>query len=136
MKKNITSVLFLCASVTFFFGCKRENMNERIHREAIEFTQKNCPKEIDEYTIIDSACYDMENKVYTYSYTVRNALDTTVVYTDELRQSFSQTLLREIKNSIEMKPLKDQGITFSYKYFSEKNGELLLEIQFPKETYQ
>ncbi len=135
MKKSIISIV-LCTLFLTFTGCRRENIDERIHREAKEFTEKNCPREMDPYTTIDSACYDMKNRIYSYNYTVQGLLDVDSIYTDELLNSFRETLLGQIKTSIQMKALKDQGVTFAYRYFSQESGKTLMNITFTKEDYK
>lgn len=128
--------------VTFFSGilllcgaCKRETKDEKFQREFQQYTQKECPKLVDPYTRLDSACYDIQSRTLSYHYTVQELLDNDTIYTEELASSFHEDILKGLKNSIQMKVYKDEGITFHYDYRSITTGKMLLELTFTKEDY-
>ena len=123
------TLLALCA-------CKRETKDERFRREFQQFTQKECPKLIDENTRMDSICYDIGSRTRTEYYTVVNNLDDKDIYTDEkLIASFHEAVLKELKNSIQLKQYKDEGINFCYAYRSDSTGEMFMQLTFTKEDY-
>lgn len=64
----------LSALLALVCGCK-ETMDQKLEREAGEFTTKNCPHDIDPYTTLDSATYRAGEMEYTYHFTVKGALD-------------------------------------------------------------
>lgn len=117
-------------------GCKRQTIEERIHEEAEKFTLKNCPKEIDKYTVLDSCVFSIPKRTYYYNYTVRGDLDVESLYTKKLHDTFHEQLQSDIKNSIQLKECKDAGITFCYRYYSERSGKIMMTQKFTKKDYR
>ena len=117
-------------------GCKRQTLEERIHEEAEKFTLKNCPKEVDKYTVMDSCVFSIPQRVYYYYYTVSGDLDVESLYTKELYDAFREDLLSSIKGSIPLKGCKDAGVSFCYQYHSKRSGKLLMEQKFTKKDYR
>ena len=111
----------LAALLTLVCGCK-ETMDQKLEREAREFTAKNCPHDIDPYTTLDSATYRAGEKEYTYHFTVKGALDLDSLYSDEVVRELHDSYLTELKNNIEQKDLKDQGVTITRIYRSEQQN--------------
>ena len=120
--------------LTLACGC-RESKEERLEREAREFTESNCPHNIDEYTTLDSAAYDQGTATYTYHFTVKGALDLDSLYSDEVVRELHDSYLAELKNNIEQKDLKDMGVTIMRVYRSESTGLPLMTLRFTKEEY-
>ena len=125
----IAGLLLACGA------CRRETRDEKIRRDFMEFTQKECPKFVDPYTCLDSAGYDIGNKTLSYHYTVKDTLDNESLYTDDLISIFHDNVQKEQKGSLPMKPYKDEGITFRYLYRSATTGKMLLELTFTPEDY-
>ena len=121
--------LFVCGA------CKRETKDEKFRRDFQQFTQKECPKFVDPCTRLDSACYDIGSRTISYHYTVQDDLDNDSIYTEELVDKFRENILKGLKNSIPMKPYKDESITFRYDYRSITTDKMLLEMTFTKEDY-
>lgn len=124
--------LFLMATL---IGCRQKSYLEQIASEAKEFTQKQCPKQMDACTCLDSTVFHIPTLTYHYNYTVSDELDNDTLFTGETRQTLHNALLSNIKTSIELKGYKDSGLTLSYRYFSASTGELLAEFTFSKEDY-
>ena len=116
-------------------GCKRETKDEKFRHDFEQFTQKECPKFVDPCTRLDSACYDIQTRTISYHYTVQDKLDNESIYTSELTDAFHDDILKGLKHSIQMKPYKDEGITFHYDYRSLTTGKMLLELTFSPENY-
>ena len=135
-KMNKVLAIIACSSLIVCSTCKRETKDERFQRDFQQFTQKECPKFVDPYTCLDSAIYDIESRTLSYHYTVQEMLDNESIYTDELTEAFHEDILKGLKNSIQLKPYKDEGITFHYDYYSKTTGKMLLEMTFNKEDYQ
>lgn len=129
-------LLILSFFLIIFSGCKRHTLDERIAQEAKQFTLKNCPKQIDAQTILDSCTFSMPLRTYYYNYTVKDELDIDSIYTQELYDAFRQELLSSIKNSILLKECKDAGITFCYRYYSDRSGKILMKQTFTKKDYK
>ena len=126
----ICLALFVCSA------CKRESKDEKFQRDFQQFTQKECPKFVDPCTRLDSACYDIGGRTISYHYTVQDDLDNDSIYTEELKDAFRDNIMKGLKNSIPMKPYKDESITFHYDYRSITTGKMLLELTFTKEDYR
>lgn len=131
---KIMTILCLGAIVVFA-GCKRETKDEKFKREFEQFTQKECPKEMDPYTRLDSAIYSIENRTLSYYYTVCNELDNEIFYTEDVINDFHDTVLKELKSSIQLKGYKDEGITFHYDYRSATTGKRFFDLTLTREDY-
>ncbi len=133
----MNKVLAISCFILLVLGaCKRETKDELFQREFQQFTQKECPKFVDECTRLDSAVYNIENRTLTYFYTVRGELDNETIYTNERMSSeFHNTILKGLKGSLQLKIYKDEGISFCYSYCSETTGEKYMELTFTPEDY-
>ena len=134
MTHKLTLSTALLAMLALVSGCK-ESTDSKFEREATEATQKNCPVEIDRYTTLDSISYDRSQKTYSYHFTVKNELDLDSLYTDDVVKDLHDTYLKDIKNSIQMKGLKDAGVTIMHVYRSQQTGDTLMLFRFTKEDY-
>lgn len=131
--KQITVVTFLILLLSAT-GCK-ESRDQKLVREAKEFTERNCPHTIDEYTTLDSATYNKTDTCYTYHFTIKGALDIEELYEADLVDELHDSYLDELKNNIEMKNLKDMGVTITRIYRSGSTGKPLMTLTFTKEEY-
>ncbi len=129
MKKIITVIL----AVFLLSGCQ-ESMDERCARECKDYTEKKCPVLITEGVTVDSLVYTPTTRTITYFFTAGGILDNK----EKLQQhDLRGMLLKELKNSTNMKEYKEAGYNFSYVYFSAKNkGTRLFEATFLKKDYQ
>lgn len=119
--------------VVMFF--QRDSLDETIAKKTIEESRRDCPREIDSYTTLDSMFYDIPTRTMHYCYTVFDLLDNDTLYTDDFRAEFNDQLLNEIKNKIALKGYKKEGIAFRYTYLSKCNGDTLLDFRFEKKDY-
>lgn len=117
-------------------ACKRQTLEERIQAEAALFTQKNCPKQVDKFTVMDSCVFSIPERTYYYNYTVKGDLDVDSIYTQDLYEAFREDLLSGIKGSITLKACKDAGVSFCYRYYSDRSGKLLMMQKFTKKDYR
>ena len=132
MKRILLIVpLFLVLS-----GCKHKRLDERFYQEAQNFTRKNCPKEVDNCTTLDSCTFSIPKRTYYYNYTVKGDLDVDSLYTQELYNLFREQLLADIKNSIQLKGCKDAGVTLCYRYYSDRSGKVRMQQKFTKKDYR
>ena len=127
----------VCLGAIFVFGgCRRETKDEKFKRDFEQFTQKECPKFVDPNIRMDSICYDIESRTRSEYYTVFNQLDNDSIYTnDQIINPFRESILEELKNSIQLKTYKDEGITFRYDYRSNTTGKILLVLTYSPEDY-
>ena len=132
---NRYTILFIIVLIALT-GCKKQTLEERIYQEARQFTLKNCPKTIDQCTTLDSCTFSIAKRSYYYNYTVTDNLDIDSLYTQELYDMFREQLLSDIKNSIQLKTLKDAGISFCYRYYSARSGKVLMQQKFTPKDYK
>jgi len=90
---------------------------------------------MDEYTTMDSCTFSIPKRTFYYDYTVKGGLDVDTLYSQELYDIFRDQLLKDIKSSIQLKSYKDAGITFCYRYRSQRSGKLLMQQKFTKKDY-
>lgn len=136
MKKATSTIIASLGLLIMFSSCSRETKDEKFRRDFRQFTERECPKEMDPYTRQDSVAYDIPSRTLTFYYTVKGDLDNDTIYTNELTDPFREMLLKDLKSSIQLKQYKDEGITFRHNYRSSSTGETLLEIAFTSEDYQ
>ena len=134
MRSKLTLSIVMGALMLLGSGCK-ETLDQRFEREARTFTEKNCPKDIDRYTTLDSTTYNPVTKTYAYVFTVKNELDMDSLYTDDVVDELRSTYLKDIRNSIQMKDMKDAGLTIEHIYRSQKTGKILMHFVFTKKSY-
>lgn len=128
--------LIICLATLVTLGaCKRTSRDEQFAREARQFTEKQCPHEVDFCTRLDSTTYDIPSHTYAYHYTLYGELDDARLYTDEIKARHREKVLSEIRSSIQMRSFKEAGITLLYRWNSEKTGNVLFELSFTKEDY-
>jgi hypothetical protein len=127
--------LALSASLLITATSCQENRLDRIEREAQEYTIRNCPKPVDDITVLDSVVFHNDGSLnYTYYYTV--TLD------EEQREQFASVVstvregtVKGVRNSIELKAMKEAGLNFVYIYRSAENGKTLASFSVLKEDY-
>lgn len=132
MKKSLYVILFLFALVS----CNHESKSDRIYRHAREFTQNSCPKQMDEFTVLDSLVYEPETRVMSYYYSVSGRLDTDSVYNSKLIGVFHTNLLDNIRQNVGLLELKEHATTFRYTYYSSVNAKEYMSFIFTPEDYK
>ena len=131
-----TKILVVLAAATLLLcACRRETKDEKFRREYVEFTQKECPKDVNECTRMDSICYDIGSRTLTEYYTVWGLLDVDSLYTDDVLATLHDDILKSLKSSIHLKPYKDEGISFRYHYRSRSTGRKLVELVYTRDEY-
>lgn len=124
------------AAMLSLAGCGYENFNERCAREVREYTEKECPRRIDPYTIMDSMTFDATGKELAYYYTLEDSLDSKELMSDELVEDFEQSLCKALSTSVEMKAYKEHNLNFRYTYISKSTGETLVSVVLTPEMYK
>lgn len=132
MKKSILSILLMPLLVS----CNHETRDERIMRQVREFTKSSCPKPMDKYTMLDSMVYDTEGRIMKYHYSMSGLMDTTSVYTSDMKALFHANLLDNIRQNTGLIELKEHGVTFQYHYLSSTGPVKYMEFTFAPEDYK
>ena len=134
--------LLLCLSIfqffnfSFFLVSCTESFGERCRREAREYTERQCPRLIDKYIVMDSMTYEDEPQGFTYHQTVQGELDNDSLLTPEALSTFQEELLARIRKDISLRRYKERGFTFTYRYTSASTGKLFTEVSFGPEEYR
>lgn len=115
--------LLLSAFVLLLFSCQ-ESIEDRVAREAYEYTHKNCPVKVGEGIVNDSMTFDRVKRIISYHYSLSGQLDTT--FTDEQIQHVATELLNGVRNAAHLKIYKDAGLSFRYVYNSSKDPKRIV----------
>ena len=134
VKSNLYFSLFALSLFTLV-ACT-ESFEDRCRREAREYTERQCPRLIDQYIIMDSMTYEDEPQGFTYHQTVQGELDNDSLLTPEAISTFQEELLARIRKDINLRRYKERGFTFTYRYTSASTGKLFTEVSFGPEEYR
>ena len=115
-----------------------ESFEDRCQREAREFTKKQCPRLIDKEAciVMDSMTFNRTPLGFTYHYHVQGQLDSRELLTDEKLEQFKEDLLANVRQDISLKPYKEKGFTFTYRYLSGSTGHLFTEAVIGPDDYR
>lgn len=134
VKSNLYFSLFALSLFTLV-ACT-ESFEDRCRREAREYTERQCPRLIDQYIVMDSMTYEDEPQGFTYHQTVQGELDNDSLLTPEAISTFQEELLARIRKDINLRRYKERGFTFTYRYTSASTGKLFTEVSFGPEEYR
>ena len=139
VKSNLYFSLFTLSLFTlslFTLVACTESFEDRCRREAREYTERQCPRLIDQYIVMDSMTYEDEPQGFTYHQTVQGELDNDSLLTPEAISTFQEELLARIRKDINLRRYKERGFTFTYRYTSASTGKLFTEVSFGPEEYR
>lgn len=122
------------AAVLLSAAC-HESFDERLVREAHDQTRRNCPRRIDRGIVLDSITYHPALQEWSYCYTLTDSLDSDEVFTDETLEIFHDHLLTSVTNDLNLRRLKERGITIVYSYRRASSGHEAIREVFTKEDY-
>ena len=131
MKRGKLFVL-LSAIVLTFTGCRKQTFDERVAAEVEHFNTKEAPKRLDSATTFDSMSYDPSQLLLSYHYTI----ETDIPLEQFPKEDIKQELLRNLRQSIQLKTHKEHGLLFRYRYVVQPSGEELIDCTFTPEEYQ
>ncbi len=129
-----TGIILLYLSLLGLSSCQ-ENFDDRCAREASGYTEKQCPRRMDECTMMDSLVYDRASRTLNYYYTLEGMLDNDSIMTDKACEELKKLLHKNVSNSVELKTYKEKGINFSYCYYSKASGKVRFQVRFTPEDY-
>lgn len=119
-----------------FTACQKQTFEERVAEEVERFNRKESPKKMDEVTTLDSLNFDASSRTMSYCYSLSGPADDESILTPEVKEKQHEVLLQNLRGSIQLKPHKEQGFNFEYRYYSHKSGKLLLRERFTKRHYE
>lgn len=132
MKKTF----LMACGIILAASCVRENLDEKIYRQTREYTRTSCPKQMDQYTVLDSMVYIPGSRTMVYHYAVSDKMDVDSVYTSEMINLFDANLLNNIRQNPGLNELKEHAVTFQYIYASQANGSAYMTFTYAPEDYK
>lgn len=145
LAQALKAATMMCVlSLMLVFTSCQESKTQRLEREARELTEKNCPQRItpDGTVILDSIVYhnDGSNEI-KYYYNV-NADNDGVLALQLQKKELERQLLSGINNSIDLRHVKEMGVTIVHYYnrivtdsLGQTKTENILTFQFTKNDY-
>ncbi len=134
--KYIKLIIIAYVLIGSLYSCQFENFDKRCMREAKEYTEKQCPRRMDAYTIMDSMIYSSAERTLHYYYTIEGELDNEKMEEADVREELNGLLLNHIINAVELKTYKEHKISFCYHYHSQSSGSESLKFLFGPEQYR
>lgn len=133
MKKKV--IIYTLLACCILPSCTRKSYEDQVAEAAVEFTEKQCPREIDDYTTIDSMVFERDSLTIHYYYTLKNKLDDEKALSPSVKEDFYENMLLKLRGDIALKKEKEYGMTFTYHYYSASTGKELLNLTFKKDDY-
>ena len=124
----------LTLSLLMLFSCQ-ESKEERLERETREYTQKNCPEKIDEYVTLDSLVYHNDGSGNYYYYYSVEADSEAVAMLAQHKPELRKEHLGRIRNSVDMKHIKQMGLSINILYHDHAAHRLILDFLFTPSEY-
>ncbi|MBP5731088.1 MAG: hypothetical protein J6W50_00030 [Bacteroidaceae bacterium] len=122
---NVAIVLLLLCS------CHRATLKEQC-AEMVKKEWRRMPRNITMGVVLDSLHYEERSNTLVYYHTMDDTL-----YTEEMirlgKHQLHEQLLLEISNSVALKRLKDEGVSFRYVYMASSTGKECLSLDFNNE---
>lgn len=117
-------------------SCRKPTFDQKILAEVAAYNQRERPFLLaDGCTRRDSLHFDTDTRTYSYCHTITGEADGNPVVAAYLGKQNRDRLLHELQGSIQMIPLKEQGIRIRYVYYSESTKEILADFTFTPADY-
>lgn len=113
-----------------------ESFQDRCRREAREFTEKQCPRLVDKFIILDSMTYVDVPQGFIYHYRVTGELDNPELYTSEAVDPIIENMRQSLRQNLSLRAYKERGLSFTYRYLSDSTGDTFVDTTFGPEDYQ
>jgi hypothetical protein len=130
MKTHFT--LSALAALLLVCSCQ-ENIDERIAREAAEYTRRNCPNRMDNL-VLDSMAYNAGTRTITYYNTLGDNVDVNSVR--QRSEEMTEAVRKNVKEDLAIKYYKENEVIFQYIYRSNDGKDTVLNIRITPEDYK
>lgn len=128
MKKIGVYLMLMAILLPMCLSCKRSSREEQCE-EMVKREKRRLPRNVAAGVTLDSILYDKRSQTLLYYYTMSDSL-----YSDEMvaqgKSRLQDELQREIINSVALKRLKDEGISFKYIYLGSETKRHRMEMLF------
>lgn len=129
-------LLFVLSVLLVMCPACQESKMERFERETKDFTARNCPKQCDAVTILDSLVFHNDGTMdYRYYYSVDLTADEENLFMQKL-EDLRYECLDGIRNSVELKNVKAAGLNIVLSYYKKGTKKKLAEFRYEKEDYE
>lgn len=122
--------------VMLLVSCQ-EKRAQRFEREAREFTETNCPQQMDAMTCLDSMVYvpDAQGGELIQYYSLKLTSEQRAEMMNKLGE-INDVNLRIVRNSIPFTKYREAGVSFTFIYRDATVGDKIVEYHFAKEDYE
>ncbi len=120
MKRPVYFIL-----LTLMFSACHESLEERAEREAREYTERNCPTPVINYSRTDSVRFDRKTKNYIYYCSFVDKFDSETVI-DMNRSQIHEGLYNAISSDVGLKQYIEAGFSFTYIVRSDRQPSKVL----------
>ena len=128
MKKTGLCLVLITVLLSVCLSCKRSSREEQCE-EMVKREKRRLPRNVAAGVTLDSILYDKRSQTLLYYYTMSDS-----IYSDEMvaqgKSRLQDELQREIINSVSLKRLKDEGISFKYIYLGSETKRKRMEMFF------
>lgn len=114
--------LLIIFFAVFAVSCKHESIDDRVEREAREYTEKNCPTPNVNNTRVDSLVYDRPNRTLTNYCSVTDQLDNQISM-NAYKKDIIEGIAVAVRNDPTTKTYRDAGISIRYVLRSSANPQ-------------
>ena len=128
--------LIISLMVMLLVSCQ-EKRARRFEREAREFTETNCPQQMDAMTCLDSMVYvpDEQGGELIQYYSLKLTSEQRAEMMNKLGE-INDVNLRIVRNSIPFTKYREAGVSFTFIYRDATVGDKIVEYHFAKEDYE
>ena len=128
-------ILFFILVAVMACACQ-ESLEKRAERESKEYTKRNCPATLNQYTRLDSLSFDIPTKTFTQHLTL--LIDSlTPDSVAKMKHQLQEVLVQAIRNDTSQKRFKDAGFSFRFIARSKEDKNVVLyDNTITKEDYK
>lgn len=141
MRKRYPLIAFATIAILLLAASCQESKEKKYARELREYTERNCPMPVtpEGVVVLDSLNYSHPQGasvgLVTYFYSV-NTDSAGVSGLRAQRERLYASLLAAIKDNVDMKKMKDDGLTIRHIYRLADTGDTVLDFRFTAKDYQ
>ena len=121
-------------SVLLLAGCNQESIEERLQRECKEYTNRRCPEEQGNNSILDSMVFDIKTHTLNHYYRLYGVSDNEEAARFK-KDELHDLMIEAIKKDTSYKRYKDEGFSFRYIARSDSSGRVIFDETFTKDDY-
>ncbi len=113
-------------------SCHRTTREEQC-LEMVKHEKRRLPRNVTKGITLDSIRYETKSQTLVYYHTMSDS-----VYTDEMisygKPQLQHNIQQDIINSVSLKRLKEEGVSFRYVYMGTDMKRVRLELEFKNEN--